>query len=173
MPTNDPHPPPYQHDYLLPWQSSPPEPAQLPSARPLWPAPCEDAPAAGPGQASARLGDLRRLRAAYRVLRRVATFTALSYFVLFLVLSAYVPELMTRRMGGGLTLGLLMGLGQLPVIGLAIRVYERTAERTVDPLSEALHDDGRPRTGAPAHRRAHAAPTPRTHTRTSNDRAGR
>ncbi|MFI8436691.1 DUF485 domain-containing protein [Streptomyces sp. NPDC079020] len=173
MPTNDPHPPPYQHDYLLPWQSSPPGTAQLPPARPQWSAPREDAPAAGPGQESGRPGELRRLRSAYRVLRRVATFTALSYFVLFLALSAYAPELMTRRMGGGLTLGLLMGLGQLPVIGLAIRVYERTAERTVDPLSEALRDDGRPRTGAAVHRRAHAAPTPRTRTRTADDRAGR
>ncbi|MFH9616021.1 DUF485 domain-containing protein [Streptomyces pratensis] len=123
-----PAPPPYPGDYLMPWQSSPPPP---PPRRP--------APARRP--APGHHSDLRRLRAAYRVLRRVSTLTALGYFTLFLLLSGYAPALMTRPVGdGGLTTGLLLGLCQLPVALAAIAVYEWTARRTVDPLSAGLRE---------------------------------
>ncbi|WP_063762234.1 DUF485 domain-containing protein [Streptomyces bicolor] len=84
-------------------------------------------------------GDLNRLRAAYRRLRRVATLTALGYFTLFLILSAYAPGLMTSGSGdGGLTTGLTLGLCQLPVVLGAIAVYERIARRRVDPLAATI-----------------------------------
>jgi uncharacterized membrane protein (DUF485 family) len=82
------------------------------------------------------------LRTAYRVLRRVATLTALGYFTLFLVLSGFAPGLMSRPVGGGLNFGLALGLCQLPVTLLAIALYERTARRTVDPLAAALRRTG-------------------------------
>ncbi|MEV5159718.1 DUF485 domain-containing protein [Streptomyces sp. NPDC053728] len=125
-----PAPPPYPGDYLMPWQSSPPPP---PPRRP--------APAASPTPAPGHHSDLRRLRTAYRLLRRVSTLTALGYFTLFLLLSGYAPSLMTRPVGdGGLTTGLLLGLCQLPVTLAAVAVYEWTAHRTVDPLSAGLRD---------------------------------
>ncbi|MER6999260.1 DUF485 domain-containing protein [Streptomyces sp. NPDC000410] len=83
-------------------------------------------------------GDLHRLRSGYRRLRRVATYTALGYFVLFLVLSGYAPELMTEQITGGLTTGLLLGLLTLPVSLAAIALYERIARRRVDPLAAAI-----------------------------------
>ncbi|MFC9859657.1 MULTISPECIES: DUF485 domain-containing protein [unclassified Streptomyces] len=163
MPNNDPHPPPYQPDYLLAWQSSPPQAAPAPYpplVPPRWSAPCEDDSA----PAHDHHGDLLRLRGAYRVLRRAATFTALGYFTLFLLLSAYAPDLMAHPIGGGgLNVGLLLGLCQLPVAVLAITVYERTAERTVDPLAADLRDGGR----TSAHPRPHRRP------RRHDDRAGR
>ncbi|WP_406344127.1 DUF485 domain-containing protein [Streptomyces sp. NBC_00648] len=79
-----------------------------------------------------------QLRTAYRLLRRVSTFTALGYFVLFLVLSGYAPGFLGRHISGGLTAGLLLGLCQLPVTLAAIAVYEWTAQRTVDPLAAAI-----------------------------------
>lgn len=125
-----PAPPPYPGDYLMPWQSSPPPP---PPRRP--------APATSPAPAPGHHSDLRRLRTAYRLLRRVSTLTALGYFTLFLLLSGYAPALMTRPVGdGGLTTGLLLGLCQLPVTLAAVAVYEWTAHRTVDPLSAGLRD---------------------------------
>lgn len=83
-------------------------------------------------------GDMRALGSAYRRLRRVATLTALGYFVLFLILSGYAPGTMTGRITGGLTTGLVLGLLQLPVALAAIAVYERIAARRVDPLVQAI-----------------------------------
>ncbi|MFC9247135.1 DUF485 domain-containing protein [Streptomyces sp. NPDC057136] len=120
-------------EYLLPWQSS-----STPTP-PRWPTP-PAAPVPAPGHHS----DLRRLRGAYRVLRRASTLTALGYFTLFLLLSGFAPALMTRPVGdGGLTTGLLLGLCQLPVTLAAIAVYEWTARRTVDPLCAGLRDRAR------------------------------
>ncbi|MFM9371634.1 DUF485 domain-containing protein [Streptomyces sp. Da 82-17] len=90
------------------------------------------------GPALGRHSDIRVLRSAYKWLRRVATVTALGYFTLFLVLSAYAPGLMTLRVDGGLSAGLLLGACQLPVTLAALAVYEWRARRAVDPLAERL-----------------------------------
>lgn len=78
------------------------------------------------------------LRTAYRWQRRVATLTALGYFLVFLVLSACAPSVMTARVADGLPAGLLLALAQLPVTLLAIAVYELTARRHVDPLARRI-----------------------------------
>ncbi|WP_225804248.1 DUF485 domain-containing protein [Streptomyces sp. NK15101] len=84
--------------------------------------------------------DLQRLGSAYRRLRRVATFTALGYFVIFLFLSGYAPSMMTGNITGGLTTGLVLGLLQLPVALAAIALYERIARHRVDPLAAAIRE---------------------------------
>ncbi|MEV0976709.1 DUF485 domain-containing protein [Streptomyces sp. NPDC049915] len=103
-----------------PWRSAPP-PSQHTPHRPL-------------GHHS----DLRILRSAYRWQRRTATLTALGYFSLFLLLSAFAPSFMTRTVAGGLPAGLLLALVQLPVTWLAVAVYEHTARRHVDPLVDRI-----------------------------------
>ncbi|KMS88525.1 MULTISPECIES: DUF485 domain-containing protein [Streptomyces] len=108
-----------------PWQ--PPEPPE--PARPVRRAPREPL---------GRHSDLRVLRSAYRWQRRTATLTALGYFTLFLVLSAYAPGVMTRTVADGIPAGLLLALVQLPVTWLAIALYEHTARRHVDPLAERI-----------------------------------
>ncbi|MFD6529026.1 DUF485 domain-containing protein [Streptomyces sp. NPDC060184] len=136
-----PPPPPFQRDYLLPWQSSPP-PAPPVARIPVT--------AGTRSQTPGRHRDLRRLRTSYRVLRRVSTAAALGYFTVFLLLSAYAPGLMGRDAGfGGLTLGLLLALVQLPVVLASLVLYERTARRTVDPLADELRRRS-PRTDSPA-----------------------
>lgn len=82
--------------------------------------------------------DLRNLRGAYRLQRRVATLTALGYFTLFLLLSAFAPSFMTSRLTDGLPTGLLLALLQLPVTLLAIALYERTARSYVDPIADRI-----------------------------------
>ncbi|MFF2960406.1 DUF485 domain-containing protein [Streptomyces sp. NPDC057963] len=124
-------PPPHQPDYLLPWQSSA-----------LSPLPERQDPPATPVAAPARHGDLRRLRTAYRLLRRITTLTALGYFVVFLLLSGFAKDLMDRALFGGLTVGLALGLCQFPVTLLAIVLYERTARHTVDPLAARIRRAG-------------------------------
>ncbi|MFI6558681.1 DUF485 domain-containing protein [Streptomyces sp. NPDC050534] len=91
-------------------------------------------PQAGPGRHS----DLRVLRSAYRTQRRVATFTALGYFTLFLLLSAFAPSLMAGTVSGGLSTGLLLGLLQVPVTCLSVGLYEHTARRRVDPIVDRM-----------------------------------
>ncbi|WP_078943752.1 DUF485 domain-containing protein [Streptomyces aureus] len=108
-----------------PWQprprpAEPPQP-RMPRHRPL-------------GQHS----DIRLLRGAYRRQRRVATLTALGYFTLFLLLSAFAPSLMTGTVSGGLSTGLLLGLLQVPVTCLAIAVYEYSARRRLDPIADRI-----------------------------------
>lgn len=119
---------PHYPEYLYPWQSSKPVPPVPPQPVPAHPG--------MPGHHS----DLRQLRSAYRRLRRVATLTALGYFTLFLILSGYAPGLMGSELPGGLNTGLLLGLCQLPVTLVAITVYEKSARRRVDPLSENLRN---------------------------------
>ncbi|MBQ0847096.1 DUF485 domain-containing protein [Streptomyces sp. BH-SS-21] len=128
-----PHRPPHQPQYsssqsysTYPWAPQPqPEPGPAGPHRPRH---------STLGQHS----DIRVLRSAYRLQRRVATLTALGYFTLFLVLSAFAPSLMRDEVTDGLTVGLLLGLIQVPVTGAAIGLYEYTARRTVDPIAERL-----------------------------------
>ncbi|MFF8835803.1 DUF485 domain-containing protein [Streptomyces sp. NPDC015130] len=122
------------------WDSSPrawdSAPQGRDSAPQTWGAPPQPQPPAATGDRD----DLHRLGSAYRRLRRVATFTALGYFVIFLFLSGYAPSLMTGNITGGLTIGLVLGLLQLPVALAAIAVYERIARNNVDPLAAAIRE---------------------------------
>lgn len=98
-------------------------------------------PAGRRPQRHAALGnhsDLRVLRSAYRWQRRVATLTALGYFVLFLILSAFAPSFMTSTVTDGLPTGLLLALVQVPVTWLAVALYEQTARRRVDPIADRI-----------------------------------
>ncbi|MFF7984642.1 DUF485 domain-containing protein [Streptomyces sp. NPDC007901] len=125
----DPSPPsppssPREPSYTYPWQPpapEPPRPRHVPHREPV-------------GHHS----DLRVLRGAYRLQRRTATLTALGYFTLFLVLSAFAPSVMTSTVADGVPTGLLLALLQLPVTWLAIALYEHTARRHVDPLAERI-----------------------------------
>ncbi|MER5475040.1 DUF485 domain-containing protein [Streptomyces sp. NPDC002685] len=84
--------------------------------------------------------DLAALRSAYRVLRRVSTFTALGSFVVYVVLSCYAPELMGARITGELSLGMALGILQLVVTFAAVFSYGRSAQRSVDPLARAVRE---------------------------------
>ncbi|MFE9680476.1 DUF485 domain-containing protein [Streptomyces sp. NPDC006285] len=119
----------------------PPQHAEHPATRPAWATSAEPLPertALPSGPAPGHHRDLRVLRRAYRRQRRVATFTALGYFTVFLILSAQAPSFMTRPVRGGLSTGMVLGLIQLPVTWLAIVLFEFTAGRYVDPLARRM-----------------------------------
>jgi len=121
-PSQNPSP---SYDATYPWQppAVPPEPAGR--RRPSEPA-------------LGHHSDLRILRSAYRWQRRTATLTALGYFTLFLILSAFAPSFMTSTVTDGLPTGLLLALLQIPVTWLAIALYEYTARRYVDPIADRI-----------------------------------
>jgi uncharacterized membrane protein (DUF485 family) len=108
-----------------PWQPPLTDPAPADRRRPAEPA-------------LGHHSDLRILRSAYRWQRRTATLTALGYFTLFLILSAFAPSLMTSEIADGLPTGLLLALLQVPVTWLAIALYEHTARRNVDPIAARI-----------------------------------
>ncbi|MFF0203555.1 DUF485 domain-containing protein [Streptomyces sp. NPDC005017] len=130
-----PHPAPGGHRYgeqgpTYPWQ----------------PAPAPEPPPERPAPVHAPLGhhsDLRILRGAYRWQRRTATLTALGYFVLFLLLSAFAPGFMAGTVTDGLPVGLLLALVQVPVTWLAIVLYEHTAHRYLDPIAARIREQAR------------------------------
>lgn len=62
--------------------------------------------------------------------------------MVFLLLSGFAKELLDTQLFGGLNVGLVLGLCQLPVTLVAIVVYERTARRTVDPLAARIRRAG-------------------------------
>lgn len=127
-----------------PASSNPPFPNPPFPDAPFPDAPFRQAPAAhwsrGPHEPHPPRDDLGALRSGYQGLRRVATLTALGYFLVFLLLAAFAPGLMTGEITGGLTTGLVLGLCQLPVALAAIAVYERTARHRVDPLAAAVRE---------------------------------
>jgi uncharacterized membrane protein (DUF485 family) len=116
-------PPPYDATY--PWQPPTPPPEPTRQRRPAQPA-------------LGHHSDLRILRSAHRWQRRTATLTALGYFTLFLILSAFAPSFMTSTVTDGLPTGLLLALLQIPVTWLAIALYEHTARRYVDPIADRI-----------------------------------
>ncbi|MFH9548433.1 DUF485 domain-containing protein [Streptomyces sp. NPDC017435] len=111
-----------------------------PAAPPRWAVPQDDArPPTSDRSWTGTPRDLRRLRRASRWQRRVATFAALGYFAVFLILTVEAPAVMTRPAPGGLPTGLILALVQLPVTWLAVILYEYTARRYVDPLARRVH----------------------------------
>ncbi|MFE2016880.1 DUF485 domain-containing protein [Streptomyces sp. NPDC059499] len=139
------------------WDSSPrawdSSPQGWDSAQQPWDASPQSQPQ--PSAATEDRDDLDRLGSAYRRLRRVATFTALGYFVIFLFLSGYAPSLMTSNITGDLTTGLVLGLLQLPVALAAIALYERSARNHVDPLAAAIRERAEQAAAAAAPRPEH------------------
>lgn len=85
--------------------------------------------------------EVRRLRVAYRWQRRAATLVALGCFTAYVLLTACAPSLMAFSLGAGLSLGLLLGLLQVPLALLAVVAYECTARRTVDPIAARLNGE--------------------------------
>ncbi|MBQ1099898.1 DUF485 domain-containing protein [Streptomyces sp. b94] len=73
--------------------------------------------------------------------RAYRPITALGYFTLFLILSAYAPGVMIGTLTDGLPTGLALALLQLPVTWLAIALYEHTARRRVDPLADRIRKE--------------------------------
>ncbi|SDL04671.1 DUF485 domain-containing protein [Streptomyces indicus] len=130
---HDPHDP-----YESPTPQAPYDPHNPHLTYPWQPPPAPPPPRRRPAPRLGQHGDLRKVRRAYKRLRRVAALTALGSFTLFLMLSAYAPSLTGRQISGGLNLGLLLLLAQLPVTYLAIALYARHAARRVDPLAERL-----------------------------------
>jgi uncharacterized membrane protein (DUF485 family) len=67
------------------------------------------------------------------------------WYLTYVLLAAYVPELMGHQLFGSVTVGLVLGLSQFVTTVVIMLRYTRFMRRTIDPQVAAL----RARAGAP------------------------
>jgi uncharacterized membrane protein (DUF485 family) len=118
-----------------PYSETPHEPAERPSV--------------------ARDPAYQALRRAHRQFGVKATAVAVGGFLLYVLLSSFVPGLMNRSLSGHLTIGLALGLGQFVLMGVIVWRYLQHHRTRVTPVVRGLrglarqHESaGRPRVAA-------------------------
>lgn len=77
-------------------------------------------------------------------------------FLLYVLLSSFVPAVMNQPLFGHLTIGLILGLGQFVIMGVTAWCYVRHMRTRVDPLARGL----RSRLHETENRRARSAAPP-------------
>jgi uncharacterized membrane protein (DUF485 family) len=88
-----------------------------------------------------RISDLPEFHSLRRAQRRFgirATVLSVGGFLLYVLLSSFVPAVMNQPLYGRLTLGLTLGLGQFVVMGVTAWCYVRHMRTRVDPLARGL-----------------------------------
>ncbi|MBX9364578.1 DUF485 domain-containing protein [Streptomyces sp. WAC04114] len=85
-----------------------------------------------------RRPDFRSPRRAQRRFGIRATILSVGGFLLYVLLSSFVPAVMNQPLFGRLTLGLTLGLGQFAVMGVTAWCYVRHMRTRVDPLARGL-----------------------------------
>ncbi|MEU9572597.1 DUF485 domain-containing protein [Streptomyces massasporeus] len=82
--------------------------------------------------------EFHSLRRAQRRFGIRATILSVGGFLLYVLLSSFVPAVMNQPLFGRLTLGLTLGLGQFAVMGVTAWCYVRHMRTRVDPLARGL-----------------------------------
>ncbi len=99
-----------------------------------------DSPNSGPAPEQ-RISDAPEFHALRRAQRRFglrATLLSVGWFLLYVLLSHFVPGTMNTPLAGHLTVGLALGLGQFVVMGVTAWCYVRHMRTRVDPLARGL-----------------------------------
>jgi uncharacterized membrane protein (DUF485 family) len=88
-------------------------------------------------QNSAEFTELRR-----RLRRFVvpATVAFLAWYLLYVLLSTYAPDVMGQSVFGNVNLGLLLGLGQFVTTFLITQLYVGYAARRIDPIADDMRE---------------------------------
>ncbi|CAM3294805.1 DUF485 domain-containing protein [Kibdelosporangium persicum] len=90
--------------------------------------------------AIARSAEFVRLRKQVRRFVVPMTLLFLTWYLSYVLLAAYAPEFMSRRVTDNITVGLLLGLSQF-VTTIAIMIgYRIFAKRRIDPQVKHLRD---------------------------------
>ena len=90
----------------------------------------------GPDYAAAHASDgFAELRRRFRRFVFPATGLFVAWYLTYVLLAAYAPDLMATRVGGSVTVGLLLGLAQFATTLLITLGYTRWARRRLDPLA--------------------------------------
>ena len=81
--------------------------------------------------------DLKRRFRRFAFPMTVAFFT---WYVLYLLLSTYAPDLMATSVFGNVNLGILLGLGQFVTTFVITHVYVAHANRQTDPIADEMRN---------------------------------
>lgn len=78
------------------------------------------------------------LRRTFRRTIFPATAAFLLWYATYVLLAAFAPDVMATRVLGNINVGLLFGLGQFVTTFAITMGYRRWADRTLDPVADAL-----------------------------------
>ena len=70
-----------------------------------------------------------------------ATIAFLSWYLLYVVMSMWAHDFMSRQVVGNINVGLVFGLLQFVTTFVLAYVYSRFANKRLDPLARELNDD--------------------------------
>ena len=68
------------------------------------------------------------------------TVAFLAWYLLYVLLSTYAPDLMATRVFGNVNLGILLGLAQFVTTFVITHVYVAHANRRTDPIADEMRD---------------------------------
>ncbi|UBH24346.1 DUF485 domain-containing protein [Micrococcus porci] len=84
--------------------------------------------------------EFRELRRTQRSFAFPMTVTFFVWYLLFVILGAFFPQVMAVRLGGNITLGLVLGLLQFVTTFAITFAYVRFSNRVLDPRAAALRE---------------------------------
>lgn len=114
-------------------------------------------------QQSEEFIELRRTHRSFAFPMTVAFFV---WYLVFVIVGAFFPEFMAIRLGGNITLGLILGLLQFVTTFLITFAYVRFSNRTLDPApprcvsASSARPPAPTRTPRPRDERAHPCSRP-------------
>ena len=102
--------------------------------------PTAPAPTAAQFRAAQQSEEFTELRSTYRSFAFPMTVAFFVWYLVFVIAGAFFPDFMSIRLGGNITLGLVLGLLQFVTTFLITFAYVRFSNRTLDPRATALRE---------------------------------
>ncbi|MGY1704126.1 DUF485 domain-containing protein [Geodermatophilus sp. SYSU D00697] len=88
-------------------------------------------------QASPEFAELRRR---FRRFAFPMTVAFLAWYLLYVLLSTYAPDLMSTPVFGNVNLGILLGLAQFVTTFVITHLYVAHADRRTDPIADEMRE---------------------------------
>jgi uncharacterized membrane protein (DUF485 family) len=82
--------------------------------------------------------DFQSMRGRFRIFGAIAVTLVAGGFLLYVLVSSFIPGLMNQPLAGPLTIGLALGLAQFVIMALVAWRYTVNMDRRVDPAARRL-----------------------------------
>ncbi len=84
--------------------------------------------------------EFTELRRRFRRFAFPMTVAFFSWYLLYVLLSTYADDLMSRQLFGNVNLGIVLGLAQFATTFLITQLYVRHAGRNTDPIADEMRE---------------------------------